>query len=790
MLLLLVVPLGLLWFLVATWRHRLGFSRLSVRGAFVLAYLVFQVILLAITELTSIGHHFTAWTVAAAWLVVTVVLGVAAWRPAIRIWSPTGGPTRIGRRIIEQGKRLTGEEWIWIAVMVAILGILAGLGSIYRPAIADSLVYHLARVEHWIQNRSIAPFATHYLAQIELSPLGEYNLAHLHLLAGDDRFDWSVSWLSAVVSIVGVTELARLLGASRAAQMTTAVICATIPTGILLAANTENDYFAAGISTGLLVVAAAFTFGRGWSYRAVALGAAAGLAFMTKGTLPLMLAPAVIVLLGVAVYRSVRSQGGEQTFVKGVMVTLVGGISLLIVIVPFESSSVSAVGGVIGQTAKSTMSTPLTAAGFGGNVVRSFAANFDIGDGTSGVDTYLSRAVLPVSKEAYSIFGVSQNDLRFTLGPHVDTFAVGDYSFDQRVTDIGADPWDVLLILFTLVVLAVSVVRKSKKDRVALAVALALACGFVLFTGAARWTLYNVRYMVPLLVAWSALIAIALDRFPRWTARLVMIGLVFACLPELLNNTSQPLIPPTSFAGSYLAPYFMEGTNSNPSLKEATAYQQAADVLTQSTCKTAALANWLLFEYPLWVALDHGHWKGTLNDTDVDNHSRELESREEPCAWVRQEGPSYVTPRNGTINEQSANVAVSVDPADAASIRVQIPKFSSSVPGTRIFPGGGWALTFFGTDPLLARHGSLYVLSDSSRRAELELHEYPASTHPTLRVTVGGREVPTVAKGGVIRAALDLKPGANRVDLDVISNSPAGLGFTDIKLRPPTQVGP
>lgn len=343
---------------------------------------------------------------------------------------------------------------------------------------------------------------------------------------------------------------------------------------------------------------------------------------------------------------------------------------------------------MIGPTAKSTMSTPLTVGGFGGNVVRSIASNFDIGDGTSGVDTYLSRAVLPVSRDMFSIFGVSQHDIRFTLGPHVDTFAVGDYSYDQRVTDIGADPWDVLLILFTLVVLVVSVVRKSKKDRVPLVLALALACGFVLFTGAARWTFYNVRYMVPLLAAWSALIAIALGHFPRWTARLVMIGLVIACLPELLNNVSQPLIPPTNFAGSYLAPYFEEGTSANPSLEEATAYQQAANVLTQSTCRTASLANWLLFEYPLWVALDHGHWKGTLNDTDVHNHSRLLESHEKPCAWVRQTTKSYVTPRNGTVNEQSANLAVSVDPADAASIRGDSAFLQLGTRGTALPRGG------------------------------------------------------------------------------------------------------
>ena len=59
-----MIPFGLLWLLIAAHRQRLGFGNLSIRGALVLAYLAFEVLLLGITELTSVGHHFTAGTVA------------------------------------------------------------------------------------------------------------------------------------------------------------------------------------------------------------------------------------------------------------------------------------------------------------------------------------------------------------------------------------------------------------------------------------------------------------------------------------------------------------------------------------------------------------------------------------------------------------------------------------------------------------------------------------------------------------------------------------------------------
>ncbi len=78
MLLLLIATFLLLWLLVAAHRPRLGFGNLSIRGAFVLAYLAFELLLLVITEVVSIGHHLTSWAVAAAWLLVVVVLLVVA----------------------------------------------------------------------------------------------------------------------------------------------------------------------------------------------------------------------------------------------------------------------------------------------------------------------------------------------------------------------------------------------------------------------------------------------------------------------------------------------------------------------------------------------------------------------------------------------------------------------------------------------------------------------------------------------------------------------------------------
>jgi hypothetical protein len=775
LLFLLIAPLALLWLLVAGHRQRLGFGNLSVRGAFVLAYLAFEALLLVITEVTSIGSHFTAWTVAAAWFLVTVVLVVAAAPQIARLAARARSQARHRPSARDLLRRFSVEDTLWIVVIVLILTALVVEGVMYPPSNGDSMVYHLARVAHWVQNRSIAPFATHYLAQVELSPLSEYNLAHLHLLSGTNRWDWSMQWSAAVVCIVGASELARLLGANRAVQIAASVICATIPSGVLLATTTENDYFAAATGIGLLIILAAFSFGPKWVPRTVALGATAGLTYMAKGTMPTMLGPAALFLFAVAVYRWHRGSSRVVSLRQIATWLAVAGAGAAAVIGPFLVQTWQLVGSVVGPTSKSTINAPISVASFGANLVRTTAGNFDIGDGTAGISTYTSMIVLGILRHIYPIFGVSQNDTRFSLETGFNPFRFAYYGYLDRLSDYGANPWDVVLAMVSLVILIVAVWRGAKHLRVALVLAVGLSCGYILFSGIARWSPFEVRYAVPLLVAWSAVIAVALDRWPRWVTRLVLIGLVIACLPQLLDNVDAPLVPPRDYQGSFLAPYF-------PSYQTATSNRMASDyqtittMLAQSTCTKAAIGNWVLIEYPLWVGLEHEHWNGVLNDFNVHNQSASLEPRYRPCAWITKEGPDYTTPDNGTVNVQQGQVAISLNADDAATVTTPVSSFTSGVTGARVLPGGDWSMGRIGGFPLLGARGSLYVFSRSAQSVELRLNYGPQAPQLPISVTgPDGAAVPTVHTSASYRAEIRLRAGTNRIDLAVTGFPNRGL---------------
>ena len=196
------------------------------------------------------------------------------------------------------------------------------------------------------------------------------------------------------------------------------------------------------------------------------------------------------------------------------------------------------------------------------------AANFDIGNGQSDSSTNVARIVLGGLHPLYTLFGVSLHDGDYSFSPGPNSFSLGInpfashsyYSGTERTPAIGADPWHILLALAALIVLVVGVWRGRSYLRRPFVLAVGLTVGYLLFTAVARWSEFNVRTnYLPLLVVWAAIIAIAAAEFPRWVARLLMIGLLVASLPQLLNNGGRPLVPPASSRGSYLEPYFVGG---------------------------------------------------------------------------------------------------------------------------------------------------------------------------------------------------------------------------------------
>lgn len=307
-----VASYSLIWWLVSNYREVLGLRRLSWRGTGVTAFLGFQALLAFVTECLSVGQHLTSGTTLSAWLIINlVVVGLLVRRSDLDIvkaqtralWSAV---CRLGGQPV--------EVRIGFIVLVAILSALGTTAWLYLPSNGDSLVYHLARVAHWEQQSSVAHFATHYTAQIELAPLHEFNMLHMHLLTGSDRLDGYVQLFAFVMCVLGAAEVARLLGAQAAVQVAAALIFAVVPSAVLEATSTQNNIFAAACGIGLVVLLLAWVpLGR-WVSMAATLGLGTGLAILAKGTLPPLIGPVMGLLAGRLVFSNCGHRRGAWSF--------------------------------------------------------------------------------------------------------------------------------------------------------------------------------------------------------------------------------------------------------------------------------------------------------------------------------------------------------------------------------------------------------------------------------------------------------------------------------------------
>ena len=774
-----VAGFALVWALVAARRAGLGYPTLSIRGAFVLAFLGFEAVLLVITEVLSELDIIGRNGVLAAWILVDLALLAAAWK-VIGHYAQVVRDPRFRRTWRQRLAGLTWDDRVWIGVVVAIVGVLVVTAFMYpRPSNADSLVYHLTRVVHWIQDRTTAPFATHYSAQIDLSPLSEYNFLHLQLLSGTDGFDSGVQLLSAIVCLVGASELTRLLGGSRSAQVWSTVVCATLPSGILAATLTENDYFAAATGMCILILCARYPFGRPWVWPAAMLGTSIGIAYMAKGTVLILVAPAAAVLLvsawrrrdapteaatGAAVdgLRRVRTIGSAL-----VRVAFVGVIALAVVGV-FLVQNDRATGSPLGSTASTTIVAGSRVAAVGPNVVRAVASNFDIGNGAPGPETEVSKVALDILKPAYDLFGVAQTNRDYSLVPTQSPFTVGNYSQKTRLSDFGANPWHVLLSVVALLVLGWSVIRGRRKFRVALGVGLGIALGFILFAGSARWSPFNVRYLIPSFVGMSCVVAVALMRFRRGVVFVVLALLVVACLPQLFTNDESSLASPRSYR-DYLAPYFDDGSSVANANSMATSYETIAAVLQQSTCTEVGLQDWVEVEYPLWVAVHHDGWKGRIESFDVASGSHAFEAGPHPCAILRQ-ATGLTSGNDDFVSFVEGDLVLLVSPVAARHMSIDPPGLTSTAPGIRLLPGGHW-ITYDLAEVLLGK-GTLYVSSGTTARVRLTLRPVAGAYAGPVAVTAAGGRPQIMDRGpGVLSTTFEVPAGVSRVSIALGSNS-------------------
>jgi hypothetical protein len=572
------------------------------RQSFVTAALIWGVVTIFLTETLSLVHGLQASWIALIWAFIDITLFILVFRH-LRL-----------RRAWRGDRKVRGFDAVWVGGIAIILFLTALIALVAPPNQIDVMSYHLPRIIFWLQNRSVAFYPTDDERQLNQPPGTEYGVLQVHALSGGDRFDGMIQWAAFALSLIVVTLIAKKLGAERRGQILAAVFCATIPQGLLQATGGKNDYVVAFLLAALIYYLLAFRDSPTFA-NMLGIGAALGLALITKGT-AYFYAPPLLLAIAFIWPRQVWRRALRLAPLSVVLVLALNIAhwtrNYRLQGTPFSSN---AIGGV---KFANDLITPKVVFS---NIVRNLALYFET------PSERINRAMAWRFARLLSGLGIDASDPRTTWAsrpfqlPHRPFFE-GD----------GANPWHFLLILSVLATLIILRVQ----DRLLWAYLLGIIGAFVIFCGVLRWQPWHTRLHLPLFVLAAAAFGLVADRY--WSRRTgtILAGILLAlALPWVIYQQERPLLPGASLsilARSRTDLYFMFYPKFIPGYKAAVAAVESANCPEIKPGATPEINIDTVvgsLEYPLLVMLGVGEGKMRVRHANVRHSSRIYDAPEE-----------------------------------------------------------------------------------------------------------------------------------------------------------------
>ena len=470
-------------------------------AGFVAAYLVLS------TELLSLfGALNRAWT-ALLWLVGLAAFFAVAWRYR---W------LSVGLRAFMQSIRSLGRfEIVSTAAFALIVGLLFLVAILSPPNNTDSLLYHMSRVTHWAQNQSLRHYATGFSPQLVNPIFAETAILDLRMLWGDDHLANLVQWLSMIGSLIGVTLVARMIGAGRRGQWVAAAFAISIPMGLMQATSTQNDYVVTFWLISLVCFATLRSLRSPGRIEALSFGIALALGLLTKGT---FYAYAVPIVLWYFIHQ-VRDDGWRATAARGLLIAT----PVFVLNLGYWTRNTLTFGGPLGSSDwVDSMSfqagAPLAVIAA---MVRNTAMHF--------VSPYeeLNAGIAQILSSALGSYDQNLADLQLTWGWNHE--------------DLAANPLH--LVLVAVSVLGLVLARGRLRSRVLLEYSVVAFLLYVMLALVVKFDPWGIRYQLPYWLLWAPVFGVVIAKLGgRKISNAMIIVLLLASVPWTLFNRTRPLI--------------------------------------------------------------------------------------------------------------------------------------------------------------------------------------------------------------------------------------------------------
>ncbi|OGO62139.1 MAG: hypothetical protein A2030_04045, partial [Chloroflexi bacterium RBG_19FT_COMBO_50_10] len=480
------------------------------RVALLQAALIAGVLIVIQSEIFSLFHALSLPTVAIAWLVallISVLLGIRkgllnqGWRRLIK-----------GIQSLDWFTAVTLIGFILISLLLLVIVVIA------PPNNTDSLLYHMSRVMHWAQDRSIAHYPVGFEPQLT-NPIGaELIILQLRLLWGNDQLASLPQWFSLILCAIGVSLGAKLLGAGRRGQLSAAAFAISIPMGLLQATSTQNDYVTAVWLTIMAIfILIACQAEPGWA-EILSISAALGLGLLTKGTFYPYAVPWGI-WLGI---NWLKKRKPLLFLKRSLLVVLV----VIFLNAGYWMRNFITYGGPFGSA---TWVSSMTSAEKG--VLKPLASNL--------VKNIALNLATPSDKLNDTIVNYIKSNFQAS-DPDVVSFQL---YWRWNHEDIAGNPLHLILVIIIVAAAFLLVTLKHFKERYLLWYIMAAIFSFIIFVLTTHFDQYGVRYQLPLMVIWAPVFGIVITNLSeRRLAPLAIIFFLAISLPYVFFNSTRPLI--------------------------------------------------------------------------------------------------------------------------------------------------------------------------------------------------------------------------------------------------------
>jgi len=609
---LIVFPIANFILLFLLFKTRINQPPLDWRGSFLLAAMVWGVLVTFISEILSLGHWLTPLGVAFSWAILDGILSLLIWR--------SFKPKLNYRSLIES---LSLFEKILMGGILFLILVIGFIALKAPPNTYDSMTYHMSRVMHWAQNRTLAPYPTNIIRQITYTPWAEYAILHFQILSGSDRFANLIQWFSMLGSIIGVSLIAQHLGANSLGQLFASLLTATIPMGILQGSSTQTDY----VTSFWLVcfIHSGFLLAQSKTIYAFPIGAALGLCSLTKGTSYFYAIPFIVLILisGWRLYR--------QKLV--LLFSLIFLITLLLNSGFYTRNLILQKHIIAIEESQEVSNQEINPRLLLSNIVKNLSLH--LGTPFAKINLLIEKLIVGLHK----VMGMDVMDRRISWDPDSE-FHIGETSNHE---DMAGNPLHFFLNSFCIVVFVYRLIKNQKQKTNTrepslyrcLWYLIALLTGFTLFNIYMRWAPWHSRYHLPLFVLFAPFAAVVLSR--SYAPKVILtIGIVFflSSMPWVWDNKTRSFFKRRNiFNTPRLEQYFYNKHGHFYSFKK------AIEEIKSTGCFNVGFHTspdgW---EYPYWILLkENNPHSFRFEHVHVKNISKNIPyplGTFEPCAII------------------------------------------------------------------------------------------------------------------------------------------------------------